>query len=97
MALDVTACTTVIDSYVATSSQSVGSVAEQAADRKCQKYAERYAVYDFQPLAVKTPGPMDESTICFLSDLGRKITERSGDQIESRFFIPADQCAPSTF
>jgi len=35
LAWDVTVCTTVADSYVTTSSQSAGSVAEQAADRKC--------------------------------------------------------------
>jgi len=82
---------------VATSSQSAGSVAQQAADRKCQKYAKLSAAYDFQPVAVKTHGPMDESTVRFVGDLGRKVSERSGDQLESHFFIPADQCASSTF
>jgi len=37
-------------------------------------------------MAVETHGPMDESTARFLGDLVRKITERSGDQLESRYF-----------
>jgi len=37
---DVTVCTTLADSYLTAVSHAAGAVAEQAADRKCQKYAE---------------------------------------------------------
>jgi len=67
-------CTTVADSYVTAASQSAGSVAQQAADRKCQKYGELSAAYEFQPVAVETHGSMDDSTVWFLSDLGCKIS-----------------------
>lgn len=87
LAWDVTVCTTVADSYVATSSQSAGSVPKQAADRKCQKYAELSVAYDFQPVAVETHRPMDESAVRFLGDLGRKISEHSGDQLDSHFLF----------
>ena len=40
LAWDVTVGTTVADSYVTAASQSAGFVAQQAADRKCQKYGE---------------------------------------------------------
>ena len=80
-------CTTVADSYVTAASQSAGSVAQQAADRKCQKYGELSAAYEFQPVAVETHGPMDDATVWFLSDLGRKISERSGDPLDGHFLF----------
>jgi len=39
---------------------------------------------------------MDDATVCFLSDLGRKISERSGDPLDGHFFISTDQCADTT-
>jgi len=61
--------------------------AEQAVERKCLKYAELCAAYEFQPVAVETHGPMDEATISFISELGRKISEYSGDPFDSRYFF----------
>ena len=52
--LIITVCTTVADSYMTAASQSAGSVAEQAADRKCRKYGQRSAADDFEPVAVET-------------------------------------------
>jgi len=74
-------------SYVATSSQWAGSFVKQAADRKCQKYAELSAAYNFPPVAVETHGPMDESTVRFLCDLGQRISECSGNQLKSHFLF----------
>jgi len=54
------------------------------------------AAYEFQPVAVETHGPMDDATVCFLSDLGRKISEHSGDPLDGRFLISTDQCADTT-
>jgi len=45
---DVTVCTTVAD-YLAAASHAAGAVTEQAADRKCLKYTELSATYEFQP------------------------------------------------
>ena len=87
LAWDVTVCTTVANSYVAISSRSAEYVVEQAADRKCQKYAEMSAAYDLPPVAVKTHGTMEESTVRFLGDLGQKISERLCDQLESHFLL----------
>ena len=55
-------------------SQSTGAAAEQAGYRKALKYDELSAAYEFKPVAVDTPGPMDEAMISFISDLGRKIS-----------------------
>ena len=74
LAWDVTDCTTVADSYWAAAQHAAGAVAEQAdADRKCQKYAELSAAYEFQRVAVETHGPLSVSTVSFLVDLGRTI------------------------
>ena len=58
-------CTTA-DSYIDLAVQGPGCVAEMAADRKQAKYATLRTHYDFQPIAVETLGPINESAI-FLS------------------------------
>ena len=65
-------CTTVADSYVTAASQSAGSVAQQAADRKCQEYGELSAAYEFQPAAVETHGPTKLLKIYILKTEGCK-------------------------
>ena len=47
-------CTMVAASYVTAASQSAGAAAEGTAARKCLKYAELSAAYEFQPVAVET-------------------------------------------
>ena len=54
LAWDVTVCTSVANSYLVAASHA----AEQAADRKCLKYTELSATYEFQPAAVETHGPL---------------------------------------
>jgi len=67
---------------LAAASHAAGAVAEQAADRKCLKYTELSATYEFQPVAVETHGPLSVSSVSFLVDLGRKISERTGELLE---------------
>ena len=85
LAWDVTVCTTAADSYMTAASPSAGSVAQQATDRKCHKYGELSAAYEFQPVAVEKHGPTDDATVCYLSDLGRKMFEHSGDPLDGQF------------
>jgi len=61
------------------------------------KYAELSAAYEFQPVTVETHGPMDEATISFISELGHKISEYSGDQFDSRYFSSESACSFSNF
>jgi len=70
------------------------SHAEQATDRKCLKYAEMSAAYEFQPVAVETHGPLSVSTISFLVDPGRKISEITGEPLEVQFLFqpPLQKC-----
>jgi len=71
----------VADSYLAAASHAAGAVAEQPADRKCLKYTELSETYEFQPVAVDTHGPLSVSSVSFLVDLDRKISERTGEPL----------------
>jgi len=48
-------------------------VAELAAARECQKYADIPSAYTFLPTAIETLGSMNDSAYHFFEDLGRKI------------------------
>ena len=56
-----------------------------AASCKEAKYATLRTHYDFQPIAVETLGPINESATCFLHDLGRRISLVSGEDREPQF------------
>ena len=72
------------DSYLAAASHSAAAVAKQAADRKCLKYTELSATYEFQPVTVDS---LSVSSVSFVVDLGRKISERTGEQLEVQFLL----------
>jgi len=58
-----------------------------AASRKEAKYATLRTHYDFQPIAVETLGPINESATCFLHDLGRRNSLVSGEDREPQFLF----------
>ena len=70
---------------LAAASHAAGAVAEQAADRKRLKYPEMSATYEFRPVAVETHGPLSVSSVSFLVDLGHKISERTGEPLDSLY------------
>jgi len=85
---DVTVAHTLADSYVSATARSGGAAAEQAAGRKIAKYdllAQTGRL--FQPIAAETLGPVNQSSIAFFSELGRKIASISGDNLESSFLF----------
>jgi len=73
---------TLADSYIHTGAQKTDAVAELAAARKTAKYAGLKSSYIFQPTAVKTLGPINGSAVSFLSGLGRRIADVSGESRE---------------
>jgi len=75
------------DSYVELAAQEAGSAAELAATRKLAKYYVLGTQYDFQPVAVETLGPLDESSCEFLNNLGRKIGDNTGDDRSTSFLF----------
>jgi len=41
---------------------------------RVKQYSDLTALFSFQPIAVKTLGPFNESAVDFLRELGRKIS-----------------------
>jgi len=62
-------------------------VTEMAASRKEAKYAALQTHHIFQPIAVETLGPINESARAFLDDLGRRISVLSGNDREHLFLF----------
>jgi hypothetical protein len=62
------------------------SVAEMAAERKILKYSTLPANIIFQPMAFETLGPINQSGVEFISEIGRRLKQVSGDARE-RFFL----------
>ena len=75
------------DSYVAAAARKAGSAAEEAATRKTAKYSNIQSHHIFQPVAVESLGPISASGRVFLSKLGRKLADQSGDDREISFLF----------
>jgi len=58
-----------------------------AACRKQAKYAALSGSYVFQPIATETLGPINESAVQFLNDLGHRITPVSTDDKKGQFLF----------
>ena len=87
MAWDVTVTDTLAPSYVARSAISASSAAERAASNKVSKYTQILTSHDFTPIAVETLGPINDSGLDLLSQLGKKMSAVSGDRRESSFLL----------
>ena len=84
---DVTVICPLADSYVAAAACEAGSAAEEAVTRKTVKYSNIQAHHIFQPVAVDSLGPVNASGRVFLSKLGRKLADQSGDDREISFLF----------
>ena len=51
------------------------------------KYAGLTADYHFQPIVVKSLGPANKSAVQFLTALGKRIAQQTGDERESAFLF----------
>ena len=60
-----------------------------AASNKTAKYAGLTTDYHFQPIAVVSLGPANESAVDFLTSLGNKIAQQTGNERETAFFVSA--------
>jgi len=85
MVWDVTVASTLADSYLPASS--VTAAAEAAASRKEAKYADLPASFSFQPIAVEMLGPINDSAIDFLRELGRMISAKVQDEQHIAFLF----------
>jgi len=58
-----------------------------AASRKQAKYTPLPKLYMIQPIALETSGPINESAVQSLNDLGHKITSVSADDKEGQLLF----------
>jgi len=75
------------NNIIASAARDARSVAELAATKKEDKYSGLAADYLFQPIAVETLGPINESASDFFSLLAKKISHYSGDERETTFLF----------
>ena len=75
------------ESYVEAAARGTGEVAELAANRKADKYRDLANQYTFLPIAFETHGTINSPACDFLRDLGRRISQISGDDRETSFFF----------
>jgi hypothetical protein len=84
---DVTVINTMAESYMNVSSQRAAGVAELAAERKTVKYSFLPVNFVFQPIAVETMGPLNQTGLDFVCELSRRMQETSGDPRERDFLF----------
>ena len=72
------------DSYIHAAAREPGAAAELAASRKEEKYADLDSRYTFEPIAIETQGVLNTSARQLVCDLGRKISENTGEVRETR-------------
>ena len=81
--LDVTCTDTYADTNIYSSAVSVGHAEREADERKRRKYRVLGARFRFEPVAVETAGVCGESTAALISEIGRCITEVTGESRET--------------
>ena len=67
------------------SSREAGAAAELAASNKMVKYAGLSC--EFVPIAVESHGPINRDALQFLTELGRRLAEATGDVRASSFLF----------
>ena len=82
-----TATTTLVDSCLPAFSVNAAAAAESAASRKKVKYSDLTASFSFQPIAVETLGPINESAVDFLRELGRRISSKFQEERQSAYLF----------
>jgi hypothetical protein len=83
---DVTCVDTMAISYIADSINAAGSAAAAAEQRKIHHYRELVeGRFIFGPLAFETFGPWGPECKLLIGEIGRKITERTGEKRSSEF------------
>jgi len=71
--------------YIDRATLEADAAAEMAATRKEEKYVDLGARYIFEPIVVETLGVLNASARHLLDDLGRRISENTGEARETSF------------
>ena len=87
LAWDATVADTFAPTYLTATNVKAGSAAEILSAKKIEKYRALENRYVFYPIAAETMGPIDEGSLELLSEIGRRLTEISGEPRESQFIF----------
>ena len=68
---------------MSSSATSASSVAERAAAMKVAKCVSLSSTHEFVPIAVETLGPLNASALTFLTALGKRLFQTTGDPRET--------------
>jgi hypothetical protein len=74
-------------SHLDETSVTSGAASEKSAINKTNKYIDLTPQYIFIPLAMETMGPICSAGLEFLSALGKRITNITGDRRETAFLL----------
>ena len=87
LAWDATVSDSLADSHLNRTVHVAGAAAELAADAKIRKYADLSRAFVFVPVAVETMGPICSVGEEFVTELGRRIANVSGDPRDTAFLF----------
>ena len=87
LAWDATVPDTFAPSHVTDTATTAGTAAKKAADAKILKYIFISQTHLFVPVAIETAGCWDARASEFIMKLGRRITEVTGEQQESKYLF----------
>ena len=82
---DVTCVSTLASSHLHLSVLEAGSAAAQAEEKKCAKYRDLQNAYHFTPLGFETMGHWGPTTLKFVQELGRLLTQATGEPRSTAF------------
>ena len=84
---DVTVPDTMATSHIQATSTAPGAAADKAATNKRTKYAALQQTHLFVPVSLETLGPWNCEGLNFIKTLGQKLTEVTGDTMETSFLF----------
>ena len=84
---DATVVDTFSASHVIASAVAPGSAAGLAESAKVKKYSNLIGNYVFQAVAIETGGSIGPSSLCFLTELGQRLRETTGDARETAWIF----------
>ena len=84
---DVTVPDTMATSHVDATSTMAGAAADKAAANKKTKYAALQQTHIFVPVSVETLGSWNCESLNFISHIGKKLTEVTGDPLETNYLF----------
>ena len=84
---DATVIDTIAPSYLQATAATAGAAAEIADVRKTKKYQDLLKTHHFIPLAMETLGPINETGITFVEDIGRLLTQATDEARETSFIF----------